>query len=168
MGGTGGSIDSAPPNHGPLNHGPPNHGPLNHGPPNHGPPNHGPHNNGPPNYGEYVEGTVWRVFVSLNGLTLLYAFGINGDATGVDNTSFKIDNFVSHLQSYGFDVFAPLARRGQAVPPEKFEELVMRWWCTDERRCSKVTSRWGAQPLTFWELWGRMYEAGFGIPNTPY
>ena len=51
----------------------------------------------PPGHGEYVECRVWRVFIRLNGVTLLYAFGINGDAIGVDNSSFRIHNFISHL-----------------------------------------------------------------------
>ena len=78
----------------------------------------------PPGHGEYVECRVWRVFIGLNGVTLLYAFGINGDAIGVDNSSFRIHNFILHLQSYGFDVFSPFARVGQTVPPERFGELV--------------------------------------------
>ena len=122
----------------------------------------------PASHNEYVECRVWRVIVGLNGVTLLYAFGVNGDAFGVDNTPFRIHNFVSHLQSYGFDTFTPVARVGQSVPPERFGELVRRWWGVDGQMCLEGTSRWGDQPLTFWELWGRMYEAGFGIPTTPF
>ena len=118
---------------------------------------------------------MWRIFIGLNGVTLLYAFAMNGDAIGVNNVPFRIHNFVSHLASYGFDIFSPVARMGsydfrtnQAVPPETFGEIVMRWWGTDGERCSEGTCRCGEQPWTFWELWARMHEMGFGIPNTPY
>ena len=80
------------------------------------------------------------------------------------------------LANVGFEVFSPVSRvgsyesrTGDNVPPERFGEVVKRWWRKGERRFSEVTHRCGTHLWSFRDLWTKMHqELGFGIPSQPY
>ena len=115
----------------------------------------------------YVDGRMWRIFVYLNGVNIFYGLVCR------DHT-FGINQFINHLNQYGFDVFSPVARcgqdfrTGQPVPPERFSEVVGRWWSVDRRRFSECTTVLVMHPWTFQNFWAKMHELGVGIPCRPY
>ena len=110
---------------------------------------------------------MWRIFVYLNGVNIFYGLVCR------DHT-FGINQFINHLNQYGFDVFSPVARcgqdfrTGQPVPPERFSEVVGRWWSVDWRRFSECTTMLVMHPWTFQNFWAKMHELGVGIPCRPY
>ena len=121
----------------------------------------------PAGHNEYVNVRIWRIFVGFNGKTVLYAFAYNDHSLG-------ISDFIKGLAKYGFKVFHPLARLGpndgntnKIVAPQRFGEVVQRWWRVDERRFSDGIYKSGMHPWSFKELWSKMHEMGFVIPSVP-
>ena len=122
----------------------------------------------PAGHNKYVNVRIYRIFVRLNGRTVMYAFAYN-------DHSFRINDFIKYMAKYGFDVFAPVARlgpydarTGDSAPAQRFGEVVQRWWRSDERSFSKGIHMSGMHPWSFKDLWDRMHELGFGISSVPY
>ena len=113
----------------------------------------------PPGHNVFVNVRLWRVFVMLNGVTMIYAYGFGDEAFG-------IHDFIKRLDNYGFEVFSPVARMG-TVPAERFGGVVGRWWNKDSTRFSWCTHRLEVHPWSFLDLWDKMFSLGMGIPSSP-